>query len=224
VHGALRFALVVHLAICTAFPASGAQGAASPCTAAAHRAAALHGVPADILLTIATIESGRSGGPGWPWTVGHRGSGFWAASLPDAVEHARSLIARGERNLDLGCFQINLYWHAASFASLEAMFDPDTNATHAARLLARHYARTGNWEAAVAAYHSATPVHAARYIERFHAARRGGPVHAPAPPVAHAANRPPGALALLAAANEAHAAGSLVRAGHLGRRLIGGAP
>ncbi len=203
------------------------------CTAAAQQAAAVHGVPPDILLTIAAIESGRGGDSGWPWTVGRRGQGFWAGTREDAVARARDLIAAGERNLDLGCFQINVQWHAAAFASLEQMFDPAANADYAARLLARHYARTGDWEAAVAAYHSQTPGPAARYLARFRAAwpriaetavaSRGGPDPS-ARQTGRVRQQADPAPTLLADAAAPQAAGSLVRAGRLERRLIGGAP
>jgi hypothetical protein len=119
-------------------------------------------------------------------------------------------------------------WHAANFVSLEAMFDPDTNAAHAARLLAGHHARTGDWEAAIAAYHSRTPAPAARYLERFRAAwdqaPASGPARMPTPVDDGPADGAPAALALLDASGAAQTAGSLVRAGHLGRRLIGAAP
>lgn len=220
----LAVALAMLVAGGPALPATGAMASSADCATAARRAAVAHDVPERILLTIARIESGRGDEQGWPWTVGHRGNGFWADTRDEALDHAMRLVAAGERNLDLGCFQINLHWHAADFASLEAMFDPATNATHAARLLAGHHARTGDWEAAVAAYHSRTPALAARYLTRFREAWHGGQ---PAPPASAGVTRTaaaPAALALLDDTQAAQSAGSLVRAGHLGRRLIGGAP
>jgi hypothetical protein len=213
-----------------AFLATGAAGlfaqalaASSVCAGAARRAAVDQGVPEEILLTIATIESGRGEEPGWPWTVGHRGAGFWAQTRGEALDHARTLLAAGERNLDLGCFQINLHWHATDFTSLDAMLDPDTNAGHAARLLAGHHARTGDWEAAVAAYHSRAPAPAARYLARFRAAwGRNRMPEAAAMPAERMTE--PAMPALLDDARAARPAGSLVRAGGLGRSLIGGAP
>jgi hypothetical protein len=59
-----------------------------------------------------------------------------------------------------------MHWHGEAFASIDAMFDPDQNADYAARFLVHNHAQTGNWVDAVARYHSATPVHAAAYVER----------------------------------------------------------
>ena len=61
------------------------------------------------------------------------------------------------RNIDVGCFQINLRSHPAAFSDLEQAFDPVANAQYAAKFLASLHARLGNWQDAVAAYHSATP-------------------------------------------------------------------
>jgi hypothetical protein len=60
-------------------------------------------------------------------------------------------------SVDVGCFQINLLQHPAAFASLEEAFDPSANAAYAARFLLSLRDRTGSWENAIAAYHSATP-------------------------------------------------------------------
>lgn len=206
-----------------------AVAAATACRDAAAQAATRHGVPEDVLLTIATIESGRGNEAGWPWTVGHRGRGHWAATAPEAISHAADLIAAGERNLDIGCFQINVHWHAPAFPSLAAMFDPQANADHAARLLAGHYARLGTWQAAVAAFHSRSPARAAQYLARFEAAWAAGPAPPDTPPDAPSAEPPdqraPHVLiALIDDGSVAQTAGSLVRPGRLGRSLIGAAP
>jgi hypothetical protein len=103
----------------------------------------------------------------WPWTVNLGGEGFWLETTEEAATLVQSALDQGTTNIDLGCFQLNYRWHAAAFASLDAMLDPDRNALYAARYLARHHARTGDWALAAAAYHSATPEHANRYRERY---------------------------------------------------------
>ncbi|TVS02000.1 MAG: lytic transglycosylase domain-containing protein [Rhodobacteraceae bacterium] len=146
--------------------------AASParlCEAAAQRAAQRHDVPFDLLRAIVLAETGlRRAGQitPWPWAVHAEGRGHWSATRAEALALVRMAQARGVRNIDLGCFQINLHWHSAHFASLDDMIDPDRNADFAARLLKQHKARLGSWEAATGAYHSATPDLAARYRAR----------------------------------------------------------
>lgn len=140
------------------------------CEVAADNAARRHDVPLDVMRAIALVETGRvvdgQLAP-WPWAVHAQGRGHWASSKAAALTLVRDTLTQGYRNIDLGCFQINLHWHGASFLSLEQMIDPTLNADHAARLLRGHKARLGSWERAAGAYHSATPELAARYIARF---------------------------------------------------------
>nr|WP_240335493.1 lytic transglycosylase domain-containing protein [Pseudotabrizicola algicola] len=132
-------------------------GAAQLCDVAAADAAAKTGVPLDILLAISRVESGRNVGgvlSPWPWTVNQAGDGAFFDSLGDATDHVLRALADGQRNIDIGCFQINIRWHAAEFTSLEAMFDPDQNAHYAARFLLKLFDEFGSWDAAIGAYHS----------------------------------------------------------------------
>ena len=140
------------------------------CDLAAMNAAQRHGVPLDVMQAVALVETGRDLGgqmQPWPWAIHAEGRGHWPATRDDALALVRASMDRGARNIDLGCFQINLRWHGARFASLEQMIDPESNADYAARLLGEHKARLGSWEAAAGAYHSATPALAARYRARF---------------------------------------------------------
>jgi hypothetical protein len=93
----------------------------------------------------------------WPWTINANGAGRLFESRPEALAETRALQRRGVTSIDVGCFQINLLQHSGAFASLEEAFDPTANAAYAARFLLSLRARTGSWENAIAAYHSATP-------------------------------------------------------------------
>lgn len=169
-----------------------AAGPAQLCEVAAQQAAARHGVPLAVLRTIALVETGRTLGgqmQPWPWAIHAEGRGHWPASRAAALELVRNTKAKGVRNIDIGCFQINLRWHGAEFASLEAMIEPAQNADYAARLLQHHKARLGSWEAAAGAYHSATPALAARYRARFAALR--GKLSPPAPQTTPETGRAP---------------------------------
>ncbi|WP_170068443.1 lytic transglycosylase domain-containing protein [Meinhardsimonia xiamenensis] len=145
---------------------------AATCERAARRAAAAYGVPDRVLQAIALAESGRPLGQRfgpWPWTVNAAGEGHWFESRREALDFARALHARGERNLDLGCFQINYRWHGSAFSSMAEMFDPVASAMYAARFLKQLHRETGDWVTAAGAYHSRKEVHASRYRNRFRA-------------------------------------------------------
>lgn len=187
------------------------------CIDAARTAARETGVPERVLLAVTLVETGRDARP-WPWTVNVGGEGRWFDTASEAEAHARSMLDQGLTNVDLGCFQLNLRWHSKGFASLADMLDPATNATYAAGFLAENFARTGDWSAAAAAYHSQTPEHAERYRAKFetaYAALDSGDI-APEDPEPRE-NRFP---LLLAGARGTN--GSLVPATGAGLRLIGG--
>lgn len=138
------------------------------CLDAAAQAAAETGVPYDVLVAIATVETGRNDQP-WPWTVNFAGKGHWYDSADAAADGVDRALREGATNIDLGCFQLNYRWHASAFGSVEDMLDPARNARYAAEYLSQHFADTGDWALAAAAYHSATPEYAKIYQGKFEA-------------------------------------------------------
>jgi hypothetical protein len=146
-------------------PAKPAHPAAL-CREAAIAAARRHGVPAEIMRAITLTETRRrvAGHTGpWPWTLNIAGEGLYFGRREAALARARRAIERGERSVDIGCFQINYRWHGAKFPSIEAMMAPRAAADYAARWMAELHAETGDWLRAAGHYHSRTPRHAARY-------------------------------------------------------------
>lgn len=172
-----RAFLIAMWLICIAVPAARpGHSATDPsllCLDAAAVAADSVGVPRNVLVAIALVETGqtRTGKlRPWPWTVNQGGAGHWFATRTEAADHAQAALDNGATNVDLGCFQLNHRWHAEHFASLDDMLDPASNALYAAKFLARLHGETGNWSDAAAAYHSRTPEYAARYQAKFHQA------------------------------------------------------
>ena len=92
------------------------------------------------------------------------------ADAAGAAAHVAGLQQQGVRSIDVGCFQVNLMHHPNAFASLPEAFDPERNADYAARFLVSLHGRTGDWPAAAARYHSATPGLADAYRARVLAA------------------------------------------------------
>ena len=138
------------------------QVSGASCQAAGTMAERRHGVPAGMLLAIGRVESGRRHPVTgdivpWPWTINAAGSGRMFDNVDEAVATTRALRAQGTQSIDVGCFQVNLQHHPDAFPTLEHAFDPLVNADYAARFLVALRGRTGSWEEAVGAYHSATP-------------------------------------------------------------------
>ena len=151
-------------------PARATDAGAEICERAIASGARIEGVPQDVLHAISLTETGRPQGGRlrpWPWAINREGKGHWFANRADALAFARASIAAGRRSFDVGCFQINYYWHGNNFPSVETMFDPDAGAAYAARFLRSLYDERGNWTAAAGAYHSQTPARANVYRARF---------------------------------------------------------
>ncbi len=140
--------------------------------------------PGDLLLAIALVESGRyrqrrgaSGcrgpGPSPPAVAADSSSARPARQRPSA-----SLRAQGIESIDVGCMQVNLYYHAEAFASVEDALDPAQNVAYAASFLTDLAMRTGSWLAAVGRYHSGSAENARRYRMRVLAARDAHRRHA----------------------------------------------
>lgn len=161
------------------------------CDVAGAAAERRHEVPEGLLRAIGRVESGRRDPAtgqvaAWPWTINAEGRGRAFDSVADALAATEVLRRGGVGSIDVGCFQVNLLHHPGAFATLEEGFDPERNAEYAARLLKSLRGRTGSWEEAVAAYHSATPERGGPYRDRVLAAwgraawgRAGGLVAAP---------------------------------------------
>jgi hypothetical protein len=148
--------------ICFVLIASAAHAQVSPCEQAGGDAERQYALPSGLLLAIGRVESGRWDAAyrrsvPWPWAIGADGKSLLTASKEEAVSRTRALQAGGVRNIDVGCFQINLQNHPSAFADLEQAFDPVANAQYAARFLTSLHTRLGGWEEAVAAYHSSFP-------------------------------------------------------------------
>ncbi len=134
----------------------------SACEQAGRQAERAHALPAGLLLAIGRVESGRWDAAlgrvvPWPWAVDAAGDGVLLDSKQAAIARATALRDAGQRNVDVGCYQINLASHPSAFTDLQQAFDPVANADYAARFLAELHAHLGNWNDAVAAYHSAQP-------------------------------------------------------------------
>lgn len=184
------------------------------CDAAAEQAAAESGVPLALLRAITRVETGRDHAP-WPWTLNVGGQGAWFDTAEEAVAAAEQAVADGVAQMDIGCFQLNLRWHGAHFASLSDMIDPLANARHAARFLTELHGETADWRGAAAAYHSRTPDLGEAYLTRLEAAHDSDPLTAQETPAPRANGYP------LLLAGQSGAAGSIVPQGRAMIPLIG---
>lgn len=123
-------------------------------------------IPKDLLLAISKTESGKTVngkyGP-WPWTINYEGKGLWFASKKEAVEYVENLLSKGIRSIDIGCMQVNLYWHDDAFTSIEDAFDPVKNVEYASSFLKELFKETKSWYKSYGYYHSRDSEKANKY-------------------------------------------------------------
>lgn len=129
------------------------------CIEATRGAERRHHLAPHLLGAISLAETGRwsrahRASFAWPWTVMAEGRGRYLPSKAAAIAEVRRLRARGVSNIDVGCMQVNLHYHADAFDDLSQAFDPETNANYAAAFLRDLKDEAGTWKDAVAYYHS----------------------------------------------------------------------
>ncbi|WP_343562178.1 hypothetical protein [Kiloniella sp. b19] len=135
-------------------------------------------IPLYLLRAISLVESGKwdaksKSRQAWPWTVMAEGKGRYLPNKAAAIAEVKKLKAKGVRNIDVGCMQVNLHYHPDAFANLEEAFDPYANARYAGNFLLNLRKEMRSWTMAVGRYHSATPKYAGPYRHKAIKAWRG---------------------------------------------------
>ncbi len=117
------------------------------------RAAKKYDVPLAVLYAVGMTETGRRGSL-HPYALNIEGPSFFPASLDEALRQFEAARKDGAKLIDIGCMQINHYFHGSQFRSVEAMFDPRENVDYAAQFLKALRAKEGSWTLAAARYHA----------------------------------------------------------------------
>ena len=116
-------------------------------------AARAENIPLGVLYSVGLTETGR-GGHLQPYALNIEGKSVFSASLDEALAEFSRARRHGKKLIDLGCMQINHYYHGEQFGSVEAMLEPRGNVRYAARFLKELKVREGSWTMAVARYHA----------------------------------------------------------------------
>jgi soluble lytic murein transglycosylase-like protein len=145
--------LVAALFISSVTAAEAGTDGTRACERQMARAAQVHGIPLGILYAVGLTETGSRGAL-HPYALGAEGQTVFAKNLDEAMADFEAMRRRGVKLIDLGCMQINHYYHGDKFASVRAMFDPAKNVDYAARFLKELKQREGSWTMAVARYNA----------------------------------------------------------------------
>ncbi|MDR2794762.1 MAG: transglycosylase SLT domain-containing protein [Holosporaceae bacterium] len=124
-------------------------------------------IPRRLLLAIGTVESGKAETGNvtskrkrpWPWTICARGKSYFCSTKSAAIAMVKRFMARGVKNIDVGCMQINLLHHTKAFRDLEEAFTPKNNIEYAAKYFMQLKKASNSWTYAVGYYHSKSSRH-----------------------------------------------------------------
>lgn len=151
----LRRLFRIALAAASTFSGSiaAANAAVNACEPEIVRAAERYQIPIGILYAVGLAETGRKGSL-QPNALNIEGKAVFPASRSEAIATVEEAKREGSKLIDLGCMQINQYYHGSHFRSLADMLDPKQNVDYAARFLITLKDRHDTWSMAVARYHA----------------------------------------------------------------------
>jgi soluble lytic murein transglycosylase-like protein len=149
----LRLLIAALVAASTSSAAGPAAASGNACEREMTRASGKYDVPLGVLYAVGLTESGRKESL-QPFAMNIEGKPYFAASSAEAVRKFDEARAGGAKLIDIGCMQINWYFHGEHFRSVAAMFDPKLNVDYAARFLTTLRRKEGSWTLAVARYHA----------------------------------------------------------------------
>ncbi len=144
-------------------------------------------IPISLLYAVAQVESGggKYSRRPWPWTLNINGKGKFYPTAAAAEAALYAAIARGERNIDVGCMQINYRYHGRAFRTPATMLIPLDNVAYGASFLVALHGKHGSWDTAVKYYHSSKDKRQRAYHARVLRAWREAP-----PPLTASATAP----------------------------------
>ena len=126
-------------------------------------------IPENLLLSIALTESGRKVGNNffpWPWSINVKGKGYFLKNKQQLISFAKNNLEKKIKNFDLGCMQINYYYHGHRFKNIENMIEPKINVSWAGKFLINLKAKHKTWDEAISRYHSNTKWRKKQYLAK----------------------------------------------------------
>lgn len=112
-----------------------------------------------ILYAVALVESANSDDhitiTPWPWAINKAGKAIISNSKKEAQRILNKTVVEGNRNIDVGMMQVNLYWHGHRVDKPEQLLNPVTNLEIGANVLAEAIQSSpNNLELGIGRYHS----------------------------------------------------------------------
>ena len=126
-------------------------------------------IPENLLLSIALTESGRKVEGKffpWPWAINIKGKGYFLKNKQQLISQAKNNLKNKIKNFDLGCMQINYYYHGHKFKNIAQMIEPEINVRWAGNFLLSLKDKHKTWNEAISRYHSNTKWRKKQYLAK----------------------------------------------------------
>ena len=112
-----------------------------------------------ILYAVALVESANSADHATitpsPWSINKSGKSIISTSKQEAQRILNKTVAEGNRHIDVGMMQVNLYWHSHKVDKPEQLLNPVINLEIGANVLAEAIQSSpNNLELGIGRYHS----------------------------------------------------------------------
>ena len=123
-------------------------------------------LPNKLLTSISLVESGLKRNnklSSWPWTLNVNGKSMYFDNKEDTIEHLKKSL-KMNKNIDIGCMQINYKYHGKNFKNLDDIISPNKNVKYAASFLRKLFKKHKSWNEAISRYHSSKPKRKKRYL------------------------------------------------------------
>ncbi len=138
------------------------------CAEAINKIENKYNIPNKLLRAISLTESGRTIDKkfiAWPWSVNVSGKSHYFSDKASTLLFLQKKV-KYQKNIDIGCMQINFKFHNEQFKDLNTMLDPINNIDWAAKYLKKLYKRHKSWNVAISRYHSSNPERMKIYLEK----------------------------------------------------------
>jgi len=117
------------------------------------RVADANKMPVAVLYAVALTETGQKGEL-HAYAMNIAGHPVFNENLEEAMKAFEEARRNGVKLIDIGCMQINYYFHGKAFETVVEMFDARRNVEYAAVFLKKLRESEGSWTRAVARYHA----------------------------------------------------------------------
>lgn len=144
--------VILFLGMIFSFANSSIALAKDECLLAINKYEQLYKIPKGLLKAVSKVESEYN-----PLALNDGLKQHNFKTKNEVINRVNYLLEVGKTNFDIGCMQINYYWHGKNFSSVEEILDVSENVRYAASLIYGLYKEHGTWQAAVRHYHSYEP-------------------------------------------------------------------